>query len=76
MYIIISVEWCENQITTTPIGMFETKEDAIKRVEQCKESLAELFPDPEYVDEDELGYYFEGYDGYVNEVNAFEFDNK
>ncbi len=76
MYVIISTEWCEEQITTTFIGLFQTKEDAIKRVEKCKESLAELFPEPEYVNEDELGYYYQADDGYINEVNAFECEPK
>ena len=74
MWIIISTEYCENEITTNFVGAVETKEDAIKEVARCKKSLAELFPNPDYADEGDLGYYYIADDGYINNVEAFEVD--
>lgn len=74
MWVIISTEYCNNEITTNFVGAVETEEEAIKEVARCKESLAELFPDPDYAEEDELGYYYIADDGYINNVEAFYFD--
>ena len=74
MWVIISTEFCADEITTNFVGAVETEEEAIKEVARCKESLAELFPDPDYADEGDLGYYYIADDGYINNVEAFKVD--
>ena len=79
MYIVISTEYCEGEVTNTYVGSYETKEDAANAVAKCRENLRELIEGADDLigeDADELGYYCREDDGYTNVVSTFDTNAK